>query len=92
MEINRAYEKTKLAVDGNTGNINYLSNKLDDFMDAGEEGKNQTTSEGSKTNIKGQIADMNKKLKYLLGGLTLEDLENQNNGNDDKNNENSNCN
>ncbi len=88
LEINRAYEKTKLAVDGNTGNINYLSNKLDDFMDVGEEGKNQTTSEGSKTNIKGQIADMNKKLKYLLGGLTLEDLENQNNGNDDKNNEN----
>ena len=88
LEINREYEKTKLAVDGNTGNINYLSNKLNDFMDVGEEGKNQTTSEGSKTNIKSQIVDMNKKLKYLLGGLTLEDLENQNNGNDDKNNEN----
>jgi hypothetical protein len=88
LEIRRSYENTKIEVEGNTGNINYLSNKLDDLMDVGEEGKNPTTSEGSKMNIKSQIANMNKKLKYLLGGVTLEDLESQNNEKENINKEN----
>ena len=80
LEIKRSHEKTKVEVVDNTGNINIISNKLDDLMEEGEEeiGKNPTTSEGSKNKIKNQISDMNKKLKFLMGGITLEDIEKQN--------------
>ena len=88
LEIKRSYEKTKVEVVDNTGNINIISNKLDDLMEVGEEEviKNPTTSEGSKNKIKNQISDMNKKLKFLMGGITLEDIEKQNEEEEDQNN------
>ena len=86
LEIKKDYEKTKIDVGDNTGNINIISNKLEDIMqgDAEEEesGKKPITSDGSKNNknnIKNQISEMNKKLKFLLGGISLEDIENDNN-------------
>ena len=83
LEIKRAYEKTKIDVGDNTGNINVISNKLEDLVGGTPEeevGKNNNnTTEGSKNNIKSQINEMNKKLKFLLGGISLEDIENENN-------------
>ena len=88
LEIKRAYEKTKIDVGDNTENINVISNKIEDIVGEGspeeeiaKNNKNNTT-EGSKNNIKNQINEMNKKLKFLLGGISLEDIENENNEED----------
>ena len=89
LEIKRDYEKTKIDVGDNTSNINVISKKLDDFIggegneilndNKNEKNKNkQTNTESSKSDIKNQISEMNKKLKFLLGGITLEDIENEN--------------
>ena len=91
LEIKKDYEKTKIDVGDNTGNINIISNKIEDIMEGGdkevEEAKNPTTSEGSKGNIKNQITEMNKKLKFLLGGISLEDIENNENNENGNGNE-----
>ena len=84
LEIKREYEKTKLDVVDNTQNINIISNKLNDIMGGGsgeeEKGKNDSSNnEGTNNNLIKQISDMNKKLKFLMGGITLEEIENQNN-------------
>lgn len=91
LEIKRSHEKTKINIGENTENINVISNKLEEFLEGGQEeelgGKNNPpTSEGSKNNIKSQITEMNKKLKFLLGGISLEDIENENNNDDDNKN------
>ena len=84
LEIKREYEKTKLDVVDNTENINIISNKLNDIMGGGsgeeeEKGKiDSSTNDGKKFNLINQISDMNKKLKFLMGGITLEDIENHN--------------
>ena len=47
---------------------------------------NQATSEGSKNNnLKNQISEMNKKIKFLLGDISLDDIENQNQNEVDQN-------
>ena len=94
LEIKRSHEKTKIDVGDNAENINVISNKLEQVLEGGGEeelggvkNNHPSTSEGSKSsknNIKNQINEMNKKLKFLLGGISLEDIENENN-NDDEN-------
>ena len=77
LQIKRQYEKTKVDVGDNTENINIISNKLEEKFEGGKEEvlKNQTTSEESKNNIKNQILDIDKKLNFLLGGISLDDIE-----------------
>ena len=77
LEIKRQYEKTKVDVGDNTENINIISNKLEEKLEGGKEEvlKNQTTSEESKNIIKNQILDIDKKLNFLLGGISLDDIE-----------------
>ena len=93
LEMKREYEKTKIDVGNNTGNINAISNKLEDILEEGEDeeghqkGQNNGVKkeESKKNNIKNQISEINKKLKFLLGGISLEDIEN--NDNEDENNQ-----
>ena len=77
LEIKRQYEKTKVDVGDNTENINIISNKLEEKLEGGKEEvlKNQTNSEESKNIIKNQILDIDKKLNFLLGGISLDDIE-----------------
>ena len=90
LKIEKLYEIMKAEVANNTGNINKISNKLGDLMEeeGGEkeeekkEGENQNqhiASESSKNSIKNQISDMNKKIKFLLGDISLEEIEDRKN-------------
>ena len=49
-------------------------------------GKKGETIEDSNNNINNQISDMNKKLKFLLGNISLEDIENYDNEDDNSQN------
>ena len=95
LEIKREQEKTKIDVGENTDKIEYIGNRLDQIKDGpigdkAEPGKNVTTSEGDKKNMDNQISVINKKLKFLLGDIDMEDIENNDNdnGNDNKNKDN----
>lgn len=88
LEIKRDYEKTKIDVGDNTKNINVISKQIEEFIGGGgNENENvngnaknkSANTESSKNGIKNQISEMNKKLAFLLGGITLEDIENANN-------------
>jgi hypothetical protein len=91
LEIKREQEKTKIDVGENTNKIEYIENRLDQIKDApmGEEPvKNATTSEGNKSHLDNQISDINKKLKFLLGDINMEDIDNNDNDNDSQNKDN----
>ena len=95
LEIKREQEKTKIDVGENTDKIEYIGNRLDQIKDGpigggAEPGKDVTTSEGDKKNMDNQISVINKKLKFLLGDIDMEDIENNDNdnGNDNKNKDN----
>ena len=93
LEIKREQEKTKIDVGENTDKIEYIGNRLDQIKDVPireEPGKNVTTSEGDKKHMDNQISDINKKLKFLLGDIDIEDIENNDNenGNDNQNKDN----
>ena len=91
LEIKREQEKTKIDVGENTNKIECVENRLDQIKDGaigGEPVKNATTSEGDKNHLDNQISDINKKLKFLLGDIDMEDIENNDNDNDSQNKEN----
>ena len=91
LEIKREQEKTKIDVGENTNKIECVENRLDQIKDGaigGEPVKNATTSEGDKNHLDNQISDINKKLKFLLGDIDMEDIENNDNNNDSQNKDN----
>lgn len=93
LEIKREQEKTKVDVGENKDKIEYIGNRLDQLKDGPigvEPGKNVTTSDGDKKHMDNQISDINKKLKFLLGDIDIEDIENNDNedGNDNQNKDN----
>ena len=86
LEIKRDFEKTKIDVGDNTNNINLITNKLDQFTIKGvgsigrdvkgEPQKIQMNENGNK-DIESQMSEVNKKLKFLLGDINVEDIENE---------------
>lgn len=92
LEIKREQEKTKIDVGMNTNKIEDIGIQLDQIKEApvgGEPGKNATINEEDKNHVDNQISNINKKLKFLLGDIDMEDIENNDddngNGNDNQN-------
>ena len=67
-EFRKEFEKTKLDLDKNKENMNNIFNKL--IGDAGENGE-----EGENPSLNERLKDIDKKLNFLLGDLTLKDIE-----------------
>ena len=67
-EFRKEFEKTKLDLDKNKENMNSIFNKL--IGDAGENGE-----EGENPSLNERLKDIDKKLNFLLGDLTLKDIE-----------------